>query len=77
MKLRIRNKAGHTVMYHAERERSLEAVTLLDGRGTKRVIFETHPLHPHDIVVNLVNRALSSPTRPQISDLRRSRTMST
>jgi ankyrin repeat protein len=75
-KFRIRNKAGHTAMYYAERERNLEAVALLEGRGAKRAIVEAHPLHPHDVVVNLVKRALSSPTRPQIGDLQRSRTMS-
>ena len=75
-KFRIRNKAGHTAMYYAERERNLEAVALLEGRGAKRAIVEAHPLHPHDVMVNLVRRALSSPTRPQIGDLQRSRTMS-
>jgi len=75
-KFRIRNKAGHTAMYYAERERNLEAVALLEGRGAKRAIVEAHPLHPHDVVMNLVKRALNSPTRPQIGDLQRSRTMS-
>lgn len=73
----IRNQAGHTAMHDVERERNLEAVALPEGRGAKRAIVEEHPLHPHGVVVNLVKRALSSPTRPQISDLRRSRAMST
>jgi uncharacterized protein len=74
---RLRNHAGHTAMYYAERERNLEAVALLEGRGAKRAIVEAHPLHPPDVVVSLVKRVLSSPTRPQIGDMRRARTMST
>jgi ankyrin repeat protein len=74
---RLRNYAGHTAMHYAERERSLEAVALLEGRGAKRAIVEAHPLHPHDVVVGLVKRVLSSPTKPRIGEVRRARTMST
>ena len=42
-KFRIRNKAGHTARYYVERERNLEAVALLEGRGAKRAIVEAHP----------------------------------
>ena len=76
-KFRLRNHAGHTAMYYAERERNAEVVALLEGRGAKRAISEAHPLHPHDVVVNLFKRVLTSPTKPQYSDVRRSRTMST
>ena len=76
-KFRLRNDAGHTAMYYAERERNAEAVALLEGKGAKRAIPEAHPLHPHDVVVNLVKRVLTSPTKPQVSDIRRSRTLST
>lgn len=75
-KFRMRNLAGHTAMYYAERERNVEAVTLLEGRGASRAIVEAHPLHPHDVVVRLVRRVLTSPPKPQPSAMRRARLMS-
>jgi ankyrin repeat protein len=76
-KFRMRNHAGHTAMYYAEWERNVRVVALLEGRGAKRAIVEAHPLHPHDVVMSLVKRVMSSPTKPQMSDIRRARTMST
>jgi ankyrin repeat protein len=35
VKFCIRNQAGHTAMHDAERERNLEAMALLEGRGAK------------------------------------------
>jgi hypothetical protein len=64
-------------MYYAERERNVEAVVLPEGGGAKRAIVEAHPLHPHDVVMSLVKRVLSSATRPQVGNIRRARTMST
>lgn len=72
----VRNHAGHSAMYDAGRERSVEAVVLLERRVANRAIVKAHPPHPHDIVVNLVKKVLSSPTRPQPGDIRRARMMS-
>jgi hypothetical protein len=64
-------------MDDAERERNVEAAALLEGRGAKSAIAEAHPLPLHDVAVNLVKSVLSSPTKPQFSDRRRAKTMST
>jgi hypothetical protein len=64
-------------MYYVEQEWNVEAVAPLEERGTKRAIVKAHPLPLHDMAVNLVKRVLSSPTKSQVSDIRRTRTMST
>jgi hypothetical protein len=51
-------------MCYAERERNVEAVALLEGRGAKGAIVEAHPLPLHDVAVIQVKSVLSSPTKP-------------